>query len=320
MLFSHASFARCVAAVATAGMLTLGAPETPVSADGKPQAPVDVEMRNVHLRVEGDITLDVAYLRGQMVSRTPGQPPVFDDPDSYVLHIGSGTVAMDVLSLEHLLNERVFAGPHSPLTDVHVSVDGARLRQSAKLHKGPIVLPVSMKASVAVSADGRLQLHVETEKALGIPTTGLLSLFGLEVDDLVSLKDRKGVELHDNDIFITPGLVVPPPEIQGALATAVVKDNRLVQTFAPDPAAKAWPTLHPPAGSKNYLYFSGSTLRFGKLTMDGADLQLVDMTPASPFDFSPREYLKQLVAGYSKTTPSGGLIAYMPDFAKVTRR
>jgi hypothetical protein len=35
----------------------------------------------------------------------------------------------------------------------------------------------------------RLKLHVETEKALGIPTTGLLSLFGLEVADLVHLEN-----------------------------------------------------------------------------------------------------------------------------------
>jgi hypothetical protein len=77
------------------------------------------------------------------------------------------------------------------------------------------------------------------------------------------------------------------------------------------------PALAVPA--RNYLYFSGSVPRFSKLTMNGADLMLVDQDPKNPFDFFPREYLKQLVAGYSKTTSSGGLIAYLPDYAKVVR-
>jgi len=284
-----------------------------------PLGPVAIEMRNVHLRVDDGIAIDVTYLRGQMVSRSPTAPPVFDDPTSYVLHVAEGEVALDLPSLEHLLNQRIFAGPHSPLSDIHVSItkDG-RLQQSAKLHKGIVTLPVSMKATVGTTPDGRLKLHVDAEKALGIPTTDLLSIFGLTVEDLVSLKNTKGVEIDGNDLFIQIGLVTPPPEIDGRLASVVIRGDRLVETFVKDPAVSAAP-LHLPAEARNYLYFSGSVLRFGKLTMDGADLMLVDQDPRNPFDFFPREYLKQLVAGYSKTTSSGGLIAYLPDYAKVRR-
>ena len=272
-------------------------------------------MKNVHLHADDGIILDVAYLRGQMISRTAGQPPVFDDPTSYVLRVGAGDVSMDLASLENLLNQRIFAGPNSPLSDIHVKIaDDGRLQQSAKLHKGPVTMPVSMKATVSAAPDGRLKLHVETEKALGVPTTGLLSLFGLEVDDLVRLKNQRGVEIAGNDIFITPGLVVPPPELSGKLASVAIKNGRLVQTFVRD--ASAATPLHRPTSAPNYVYFSGSVLRFGKLTMTGADLQIVDGDTSTPFDFFPREYAKQLVAGYSLSTESGGLIAYMPDYDK----
>lgn len=284
-----------------------------------PPGPVAIEMRNVHLRADDGIALDIAYLRGEMVSRIGGQPPAFDDPQSYVLRVGNGEASIDLPSLEQLLNTRVFAGPHAPLTDIKVSVgtDGL-LHESAKLHKGPLTLPVSMNAAVGVSADGRLKLHVEAEKTLGIPTTPLLSLFGLTVEDLVSLKNTRGVEIDGNDIYVAIGLVMPPPEIQGRLASAVVRGNRLVETFVTDPSAGTAP-LHPPIAVKNYLYFSGHVLRFGKLTMTDADLLLVDENPKTPFDFFPREYLKQLVAGYSKTTPSGGLITYMADYGSLKR-
>ena len=55
-------------------------------------------------------------------------------------------------------------------------------------------------------------------------------------------------------------------------------------------------------------------MRFGKLTMHDTDLEIVDESPATPFEFSLPEYNRQLVAGYSKNTPSHGLIVFMPGF------
>jgi len=49
--------------------------------------------------------------------------------------------------------------------------------------------------------------------------------------------------------------------------------------------------------------------------MADSDLQLVDADAADPFDFFPKNYLAQLVAGYSRTTPRGGLKVMMPDYS-----
>jgi hypothetical protein len=49
------------------------------------------------------------------------------------------------------------------------------------------------------------------------------------------------------------------------------------------------------------------------------DMQLIDSDPRDPFEFSPDHYNDQLVAGYSKTTSSGGLRVYMPDYNKISR-
>lgn len=48
--------------------------------------------------------------------------------------------------------------------------------------------------------------------------------------------------------------------------------------------------------------------------MHGADLQIIDADPKDPFQFYLKEYLKQLVAGTSKTMPDKGLVVYMPDY------
>jgi hypothetical protein len=276
-------------------------------------------MRNVQLHVDEGIVLAIERLRGEMVSRTAGRPPVFDDGRSYVLKVSSGSMSMDMQSLTALMNRHVFNYEGAPLKDLEVkaSPDG-RLEQSGKLHKG-IDVPFSMKASVSATPDGRLKLHMDSLKAAGLPVKGLLSFFGLKLEDLADLERRRGVSANDNDIIIAVGQVLPPPEITGHLSDVAVVGNRLVQTFAPADGRKE-PALRPPdARARNYIYFGGGVITFGKLTMSDADLQLIDADMKDAFDFFPAQYQKQLVAGYSKNTPAGGLKTYMPDRADLRR-
>jgi hypothetical protein len=275
---------------------------------------VQIEMRNVQLHAADGIVLDVRRLRGTMISRTAGRPPVFDDGGSYVLHLDEGELAIDLGSLERLLNQYVFAYQDAPLGEIRIRpTDDGRLEQKAKLHKG-VTVPVSMKSSVAATPDGLLRLHVESMKAAGIPAAGVLKLFRLEVDDLIKLEQGRGVLIRDNDIVIAVGQVLPPPEIRGHLTAAFVRGNNLVQVFDSDPRRSPAPLIRPDRAARNYVYFHGGNIRFGKLTMSDADLQLIDADPSDPFDFFPARYKTQLVAGYSKNTPSGGLKTYLPDF------
>jgi hypothetical protein len=129
----------------------------------------------------------------------------------------------------------------------------------------------------------------------------------------MNVKARRGIEIQENDIIIAAGQVLPPPEIAGRLTRVAVDGNRLVQVF--DDGAGAPPNLtKPSAAARNYIYFGGGEIRFGKLTMHDADLQLIDSDPKDPFDFYPSRYNAQLVAGYSKNTAQKGLRTYMPDY------
>lgn len=279
-----------------------------------PAAPVDVqiEMKNVRLHAAEGIVLDIAYLRGTMVSRKAGSPPVFDDQQSYLLRVRRGQVALDMVSLQNLLNRQVFAYEGAPVKNLTVTTDRGQLAMKGKLHKG-VEVPFSVKASVSTTPDGRMRLHSESMKALGIPAKGLLEFFGLKLDDVMNVKARRGIEIQDNDIVIAAGQVLPPPEIAGRLARATVEGNRIVQVF--DDGGPAPENLKRPSpASRNYVYFGGGDIRFGKLTMHDADLQLIDSDPKDAFDFYPAQYNAQLVAGYSKNTPQKGLETYMPDY------
>lgn len=302
-------------AASTAGTPTPSTPASnapPTATQDERKVPdVQIEMKNVRLHVADGMVLDIRHMRGVMVSRT-GKTPVFDDQRSFILHVLNADIAMDMASLQTLMNAHVMAYEGAPLKDVEVRTERDRLVMKGKLHKG-VDIPFSTKATVGVTDDGNLRLHTESMKAAGVPAKGLMKLFGLELDDLVDLKRRRGIEVQDNDIVIAPGQVLPPPEIRGRLTRVALAGDRLVQTFGGS-EVRARHLVLPAPGARNYIYFGTGNIRFGKLTMTDADLQLIDADPKDPFEFDPARYNAQLVAGYSKNTPQKGLKTFMPDF------
>jgi hypothetical protein len=107
--------------------------------------------------------------------------------------------------------------------------------------------------------------------------------------------------------------LTPPPHLDGRVTRVSIEGGKIVQVFDSS-HHRALP--QPPFHSAAYIYHRGGVLRFGKLTMNDADLEIVGDRPGV-FDFFQREYLKQLVAGYSKTTAAKGLVAHMADYSRV---
>ena len=144
----------------------------------------------------------------------------------------------------------------------------------------------------------------------------LMKIFHIEMDDLLKVKPGHGVTVRDNDLILDPSTLLPPPSMRGAITSAAVVGRSVVQTFGDGKVHR----LSPPATSRNFIYWRGGSLAFGKLTMTATDLELVDMDPKDPFDFSVDQWNEQLVAGYSKTTSARGLKAHMPDYNDLPRK
>ena len=164
--------------------------------------------------------------------------------------------------------------------------------------------------------DGRLRIHSESVRGFGIPVNPLLKAFGVKMDDLFKVDPGRGVTVDGNDVLLDPASLLPPPAMHGRITAVRVEKDTLVQVF--------WPggqqALSPPPTSKNYIYWRGGQLSFGKLTMTETDLELIDEDPRDAFDFSVDRWNEQLVAGYSKTTADRGLRAHMPDYNDLRRR
>jgi hypothetical protein len=283
-----------------------------IVAAGKP--PVEVEMRNVHLHLTPDIGLHIRHLRGRFVAAGSRQAPYLDDPRSYSVTVDTGEVAVDLDSLNALMTRALGQG-HSNVRNLQTSIDGdGPLRQKGVVKRG-ISVPFNLKASVGATPDGRIRIRSESIRGFGLPVNPLLKAFGIEMDDLLRVEPGRGVRVVGNDVLLDPSRLLPPPAMHGKITAVRIEGNMLVHSFgsgAPQP-------MSPRATAKNYIYWRGGQLVFGKLTMTGTDLELVDEDPKDPFDFSVDRWNQQLVAGYWKVTVARGLKAHMPDYNDLPR-
>jgi hypothetical protein len=282
-------------------------PPPPASARG----PVRVEMKNVSLHVAEGVVLKIHSLRGALLRTAASRPPVFDERDSFVLRIDAGEIALTTASLTALMNNYVFAYRKAPIKDVEITTDDeGRLEQEGVLDK-KVDIPFKVKAVMTPMPDGRIRLHARSIKAAGLPVKGLMGLLGIEMDDMVKIQSGRGMAVDGNDFILDPQWMLPPPRIRGKVTAVRIEGDEIVHVFGSGPAAGR--RLCPYTSYRNYMYFRGGNLRFGKLTMADADLALIDQDPKDPFDFDLDRYNDQLVAGYSKNTPSRGLKTFMPD-------
>lgn len=275
---------------------------------GSARPPVEVQMRNVNLHLDQSIVLEIRRLRGQMVATRETEPPTFDDVNSFVTHIHSAEIAISAKGMSDLLNRYVFAYAGAPLKNVQMTIGRGRIKQKGTLHKG-IDLPFEIEGTLDVAAEGEIRLHADKVRSAHMPFKGILHLFGEDLSKLVNLKQDRGVRLEGDDILLNPSRMLPPPRITGKVTKVRIEGDRIVQTLGGNDAQP----LTPPVRARNYIYHRGGVLRFGTLTMTDTDLEIVDQAQDNAFEFSLPEYKRQLTAGYSKYTPSLGLIVFMPD-------
>jgi hypothetical protein len=279
------------------------------------KTPVEVEMRNVDLHLTPDVGLHIRHLRGRFVAAGSRHAPYLDDPRSYSVTVDTGEVAVDLDSLNAVMARALGQG-RSNARNLHTSIDEeGSLRQKGVVKKG-ISVPFNLKASLGATPDGKIRVRSESVKGFGVPVNPLLKAFGIEMDDLLKVEPGRGVRVEGNDLVLDPSMLLPPPAMNGKITAVRIEDDMLVQSFgsgAPRP-------MSPRATAKNYIYWRGGQLVFGKLTMTETDLELVDDDPMDPFDFSVDHWNEQLVAGYSKATVERGLKAHLADYNDLPRQ
>jgi hypothetical protein len=285
----------------------------PVESHGPVAADTHVEFVNVNIHLDAELVLHIRHLTGKLLPTRKGQPPTFDDNRSYIIAIDSAEVGVSMASMTHAMNTYVFSEPDAPLKNLQLSSEGSQIRQKGTLKKG-VGIPFELVGEISATPDGKIRIHPTEMKMEHVPVKGLMKLFGLDMAKLINTRKTKGFSVDDNDIILDPALMLPPPQLRGRITAVRIQGDEIIKIFGKETQDAAAEQPH-----SNYMAYRGGILRFGKLTMNDTDLQLIDADPADPFEFFPEHYKEQLVAGYSKTTASGGLRVYIPDYGKTSK-
>jgi hypothetical protein len=281
---------------------------TPAPTQGRT---VQTQMRNVLFHFSPTAAAHIESLTGELAPTGNNSMPVFDDKNSFEIRVKSARVSISPAALAAVMNDYVFAKPGAPLKDLSISIKGEQLVVKGKLHsKGDI--PFETVGKLSTTSDGRIRIHSDQVKALKIPVKGFMNLFGIDLANVLNTSKIEGVDVDKDDLLLDMSKLLPPPHIQGKVTEVRIEDNQVLTIFGNG-------EVSPPIEKGNYMVFRGNQLRFGKLTMNDADVTVIDLDPVDPLDWFQDRYKDQLVAGYSKITPAMGLRAYVKDFAKISR-
>jgi hypothetical protein len=291
----------------TPGLVTSQNPPTKDNQEGT----VQTQMRNVTFHFSDTVAVEIKSLNGVLVPIDKNEFPNFDDKESFNLRVSTAEIAMGSSDLANVLNSYVFAHPHSPLTQLSISVEKGHLKVKGKLHdKGDI--PFETEGILIPTANGKIRLHSEKIKTLHFPVKGLMGLFGIDLGNLIKQGKVAGVEAQEDDLILDLEQILPPPHLEGKVVSIRLEGEKIIQLFG---RADAKPAKNIRTG--NYMAFKNNRIRLGKLVMNDTDLILIDMNPNDPLDFFLDHYKEQLSAGYSKLTPDSGLRVYIRDYNKL---
>ena len=131
---------------------------------------------------------------------------------------------------------------------------------------------------IGATSDGRIRLHPQSVKAVGMPIGGLMGALHLELDDLVSSNRARGFEARTTT-FCHPGSAAAGSETLGRLTRIRIGGRSDRGTFGqrrrPMPR---WRELHA---------LPGKPASIRPLTRNDTDMRLIDADPSDPFDSRP---------------------------------
>ena len=299
--------------------LTLPACNPLLGADGHPaklpnpqniplNGPIHFQARNIVFHVMDGVHLDVQSVDALLVPSSMTQPVTLDDPNSMRVRMQSGETSISAEDMTTLLNKYALPRSDLPLRDVKVTFADGEAQLTGKVHK-LIDLPFTASATVGVTAKGNFHLHFDKITAAGVLHKKLLDFFGLSIADLAKRGDGHSFHIHGDDVDFPIHILFPAPVFSGHLSSATIVGDRMVQVFG-----VVKPFAPAPIPAEHYLYFRGGVMAFGRLSMQGVDLEMLNKDADKEFEFSLQNVFLQVLAGYMKSLPDHGLVGYIESY------
>ncbi|MDR5726206.1 MAG: hypothetical protein RB191_01925 [Terriglobia bacterium] len=280
-----------------------------------------ISMHNVLFRVTDNVVLQIDSLDGFLEPSRRNGMISLDDKNSFSMEMQNATASISSTDLAALANGFILPRAKTPLKNLELTFNpNQSISVKGDIHK-VVDVPFSADATMHVTPDGNMRMRLSDMTIAGVIHQNVLDLLGLRVSKVAQPKRKKVFQIVGNDIIFPIDQMFPPPRVTGHLQAVNISDDQLHLVFDQSrgsvPAEESGQGSHtvPPVASGESIYFRAGTMKFGQLTMSPVDLELVPLKRGAHkfFEFSVDHYYEQLVAGYSKSLPSKGLVVYMAD-------
>lgn len=284
-----------------------------------------MSLKNVNFRFTPRINLELAYLKAKLTALPPNTLLNFDDINSFQIRILEGEALLHVDVMKHIFKDNIFNYEGSPL-----KLDTIQLLPPGKDGSNQVKLTGEMKFILWLKFEmiGDLLLDKQNMKiviaakqikALYNPyTKGLLGFIGLNLEKLLPVPDGRGIAIRKNKIIVSPYSLFPPPKLSGDIESMSIQGDNVLLKFQSNTRVQLPPPPRPNAA--NYLFVYKGDLKFGKLVMYDAYLEMVDKDPSDIFDFYLKDYHRVLTSGGSAIIqPNKSVLVNMPDYNDVIK-
>jgi hypothetical protein len=286
-----------------------------------------MKLSNLHFRLTDEINMQVKELIGEAIPKGKLQVINFDDVNSFRIEILSGEAFVRTEVMEFIFNNLVFNYDGSPLKNMKMEffddeAEGKKVKKLRLSGDMKLVMWIGFEMVGKMYLDREKTLMVieaEKIKSLGNPLTkNMLAIVGLNLEKLLPVPSGRGITMLGNKIIVEPFKIFPPPQIGGFISDMRIQNDGL-QLFFSSKTKVNFPPM-PQKDVKNYLYLYQGDVKFGKLMMVDARLQMVDSTQKNDFDFYLKKYQIPLALGFSKIMPDGSVVATIPDYRDAVRK
>ena len=276
-------------------------------------APVTrIWMRGIIMFPYDDGPAIVDQLSGIVIPTRPGRLVDMNDVTSYAVKVGHAEVHVPAATMAILMNRYVLPAAGTSISHVEVRFGDGVVLLRGKLRKAGV--PIGFKATALASATpaGEMRLQVIKMKAAGFIPKSVLDALGLKLAKVAQPRNPRVFRIVGDSMFVPVASMFPPPKLLGRLRSIRVTPQALVAVLGGGASPRP-----PPQKAASYIMFRGGRVHFAKLTMTDTDLTMVPRKPAATFGFSSANYYRQLVAGYTLSTPQLGLVSHVTDYREL---
>lgn len=272
-------------------------------------------MRNLIMFPYDNAPATVTRLSGTAIPTKPGKLIDMDDVTSYAVRVRRAEMIMPAATMQALMNQYILPSADTAIKRVSISFGNGTIEMRGTMRKLGVPIGFTATAVASPTPQGEMRITVVRMKTAGFIPKSVMDVLGLKMSKVAQPDNRRVFRIIGDTMIMPVSSMFPPPKFIGPLRSVRVTPKGMYSVVSSG-------SFDPPSGlgAEPYIHMRGGRVNFARLTMSPTDLTMVPKARSTALGFSPRNYYRQLVAGYTTSRPDYGLTGHVADYRSLRGR